>query len=242
MAPQQQRPTILEQWRDRERPRQSAQVSLSREQIVQATLELVRRDGARNLSIRKLAAQLGSGAASIYWHVQNKDELVALAFDEVLLAVELPEPSGDWRADCQEICRQIREVMLEFGELFDIAAGMPNVGPGSLRFTDRILGVLRTSGFPDDVVVHAHNVLLDTVIGTVMLERSFQHVYEREDMDVPELRRQYTEFFNALPEDTYPHLVAVRDQLIAGSGTEQVKLRFESGVNVLLDGLEKLRA
>lgn len=240
--PAQQPPrTLLEKWRDRDRPRQASQVSLSRDQIVRTTLELVRRDGARNLSIRKLAAELGAGAASIYWHVQNKEELLSLAFDEVLLAIELPDPSDDWRADAMEISQRIREALVTYGDLFEAAAGLPTIGPGALRFTDRLLGIFHTSGFSDEKTVHAHNVLLDSVIGMVMLERSYTHAYERDDVDIPDLQRQYAEFFEALPKETYPHLTALNEQMVASSNEKKVKQRFESGVNVLLDGLEKLR-
>jgi len=52
---------------------------LSREQIVREAVALLDAEGADALSMRRLAARLGSGATSLYWYVANKDELLELA-------------------------------------------------------------------------------------------------------------------------------------------------------------------
>src|SRR5919106_2770891 len=64
----------------RERP---ARTPLTREAIVDAALQVVAREGARGLSMRRVADELGTGPASLYWHVANKDELINLLIDRV---------------------------------------------------------------------------------------------------------------------------------------------------------------
>ena len=56
-----------------------------------AVLDAVGMDG---LSMRRVAQELGTGAASLYWHVRNKDELFQLVFDRVTREIVLPEPDA----------------------------------------------------------------------------------------------------------------------------------------------------
>lgn len=58
--------------------------SLSTEAIVATAITMLDRDGAAALTLRALATELGSGAASLYWHAAGKDELMAMVADEVL--------------------------------------------------------------------------------------------------------------------------------------------------------------
>ena len=68
-------------------------VALSREQVVATAVDLLRRYGLGDLSMRRLARELGVAPGALYWHVANKQELLVEVAD-VLLA-EIPEPAGD---------------------------------------------------------------------------------------------------------------------------------------------------
>ena len=63
---------------------------ISREAIVTAAIQLLDREGLAALSMRRLAEELGTGAASLYWHVGSKDGLLELIFDRVIGEVEMP--------------------------------------------------------------------------------------------------------------------------------------------------------
>src|SRR5689334_22041333 len=53
-------------------------VPLTRESILEAALRVLDRDGMDGLSMRRVAQELGTGPASLYWHVRNKGELLQL--------------------------------------------------------------------------------------------------------------------------------------------------------------------
>src|ERR1700749_4620710 len=57
---------------------------LSRERIVHAAFELRDAEGDPGLTFRAPADELATGAGAIYWHVANKDELIAAAIDAVV--------------------------------------------------------------------------------------------------------------------------------------------------------------
>ena len=93
----------------RERP---ARTPLTREAIVDAALRVVDREGADGLSMRRVAEELGTGPASLYWHVASKDELINLVVDRVVGEIELPPPDPErWQEQFMEGMRQARRVL-----------------------------------------------------------------------------------------------------------------------------------
>src|SRR5688500_9785072 len=71
----------------------------SRAEITAAATALADRDGLDAVSMRKVAAELGTGAASLYRYVANRDDLLDLMADATAAEYELPPPGGDPLAD-----------------------------------------------------------------------------------------------------------------------------------------------
>src|SRR4029077_7430561 len=68
------------------------QKGLTRERLVEAALELIDKQGLEGLSMRALAERLQVKAASLYWHVRDRDELLGLLADAILESVSRPPP------------------------------------------------------------------------------------------------------------------------------------------------------
>src|SRR4051794_33307060 len=82
---------------------------LTRELIVDAALALLERDGLQGLSMRRLAQELDAGAASLYWHVGGKEELLGLLLDRIVGEQPAPEPDPrDWQRTVKELARTTR--------------------------------------------------------------------------------------------------------------------------------------
>ena len=78
--------------------------AFSREEITRVAVELADRDGLAAVSMRRIAARIGSAPTSLYWYFSNKSQLYELMVDAVVGEIELPErPSGNWRADLSSI-------------------------------------------------------------------------------------------------------------------------------------------
>jgi TetR/AcrR family tetracycline transcriptional repressor len=71
--------------------------ALTRERLVAAALLLIKEDGLDGLSMRALAEQLDVKAASLYWHVRDRRELVELLAESILESVKLPRAGAGWR-------------------------------------------------------------------------------------------------------------------------------------------------
>jgi AcrR family transcriptional regulator len=73
------------------------QRGLTRERLVEAALELIDQEGLEGLSMRALADRLHVKAASLYWHVRDRDELLELLADGILESVSKPRQRAAWR-------------------------------------------------------------------------------------------------------------------------------------------------
>jgi TetR/AcrR family transcriptional regulator, tetracycline repressor protein len=78
-------------------PEEEKQRGLSRERLVEAALELINQEGLDALSMRALADRLDVKAASLYWHVRDRRELVELLAESILDSVSRPRARATWR-------------------------------------------------------------------------------------------------------------------------------------------------
>ena len=65
--------------------------TLTREQIVTVAIDLLDAEGLEGLNMRALGKRLDSAATAVYWHVGSKDNLIALAGDQVWYEITLPD-------------------------------------------------------------------------------------------------------------------------------------------------------
>ncbi len=72
---------------------------LSRERVLQGALSVADTGGLASLTIRSLAEELGVKPMSVYYHVANKDEILAALVDIVFGEIQLPVPGRDWRSE-----------------------------------------------------------------------------------------------------------------------------------------------
>jgi AcrR family transcriptional regulator len=68
----------------RARGAQRREESLSRERIIKASIELLDSSGEEGLTFRALSERLATGPGAIYWHIANKNDLLAAACDSVV--------------------------------------------------------------------------------------------------------------------------------------------------------------
>jgi AcrR family transcriptional regulator len=222
----------------RRRPRTAApRAPLSREAIADAALRLLDRDGLDGLSMRRLAAELGTGAASLYWHVQSKDELLELLVDRVMAEIELPPPDPSrWQEQLKQFGRESRRVMREHRDIARITLGRIPMGPNLLRLIEWMLQLLRAAGIPDRTAAYAGD-LLALYGGAFAFEESLELSPLGEGVRPEQAAGMLRDYFASLPAARFPNVVALADLLVTGDADE----RFEFGLDVLLSGLAAQR-
>jgi TetR/AcrR family tetracycline transcriptional repressor len=216
-----------------QRTRRRGREPITREAIVEAALRLLDQDGLDELSMRRLAEELDTGAASLYWHVGSKDGLLDLIFDRVIGEVEMPEPEPDrWQEQLKEVARAGRAMILRHRDIVRISIGRIPMGPNALRASEGIFAILRTGGVPDQLAVTAHHLLFAIINGFTLDETTDLGVENRAPMD-EQAATAARDYVAALPAERFPNLVALSDHF----GESDNDQSFELLIGLFADGL-----
>ncbi|MDN5916784.1 MAG: TetR/AcrR family transcriptional regulator [Pseudonocardia sp.] len=216
-------------------PRKStARRSLDRKAIVAAAREVLRTEGAIDgLSMRRIATELGTGPASLYAHVANKDELLELLFDDVAGEIPLPDPDpARWREQVTRLWADSREVMARNGDISRVALGRVPVGPNTVRLAEVTMALLRAGGVPDRSVAWAVDVV-GLYVTAHAVEGSVNASHQRAGRNPDEYYAQVNTYFTGLPAERYPTVAALSHLVATGDGDE----RFRFGLELLVGGL-----
>ena len=139
--------------------------ALSKERIVEAAIEILDADGESALTFRALAARLATGSGAIYWHVANKNDLLAATTNHVIAGVMTEVVSG---AEPREAIRAIA-----LG-VFDAIDAHPWVGTqlsgepwqsAVMEIFEGIGGQLPALGVPERAQFDCASALLNYVLG-----------------------------------------------------------------------------
>lgn len=206
---------------------------LDRSQIVQAALDLLDAAGFDGLTMRSLAKKLGVKAASLYWHVHDKQDLLSLLADEICASMREPDRAMPWRKQLEELGNEYRRVLLAHRDAARVLAGsgVPS-GPHRLRLTEILLRTLLEAGFNPKDAAYA-GFLLNDYITMFVLDETLDVNVQAED-DSEDATSYVQNWIKALSPDDYPSLIALADYLTEPDAEE----RFRFGVEILGNGLE----
>ena len=126
---------------------------LSRAEIIKAAIAVADAEGPEAISMRRIARELNAGAMSLYWYVGSKEELLDLMLDSIEAEIEVPEPSGDWRADLGAFAHRTRAAMSRHRWAMEFIGSRPPSGPNDVRNLERLLGLLDGTGVDDARVI-----------------------------------------------------------------------------------------
>ena len=211
--------------------RKSVKPRLSKVRVFQAALQLADDGGIKAVSMRKIAQELGVEAMSLYNHVGSKDEIVDGMVDLVADEIDLATDEADWKAAMRRRALSAHDVLVEHPWAVNLWMS-GRTGEARLRFADTVLRGFREGGFSEELTYHAFHVVQSHIMGFTMYVASF-------DFDVAELERLAAEFLQTFPADEYPDLAEhIRQHSEPGDEHEGT---FEFGLDLVLDGLERLR-
>ena len=129
---------------------------LSRDEIVSAAIAVADAEGPDAISMRRIARELSAGAMSLYWHVASKEELLDLMLDAIEAEIEVPEPTGDWRADLGAFAHRTRAALRQHQWAVEFIGTRPPSGPNDVRNLERLLSLLDGIGVDDYQRGHGH--------------------------------------------------------------------------------------
>ncbi|MCM2416749.1 TetR/AcrR family transcriptional regulator [Streptomyces sp. RKAG293] len=204
------------------------------ERITDAALEVVATEGYDALTIRRVAAVLGTGPSSLYAHIVNKDDIDDLLIGRLFAEVVLPEPDpAAWREQLLGVYTQIRDLYLKYPGVSRAALAMVPTNLETLRVGEGILAILLAGGIEPRTAGWARDAL-SLYVSAYALEQSLvRQRRRREDHEWVLSHKELLERFTTLPAERFPHTRRHAAELISGTGHD----RFEFALGLLMNSL-----
>jgi AcrR family transcriptional regulator len=217
---------------------------LSRQEIVATAMAIADAEGLASVTMRRIAQELGAGAMSLYWHVASKEELQDLMLEAIEAEIDVPEPSGDWRADLRAFARNARAGMLRHPWFMGFKGFRPPSGPNDARNADRLFGAFDGLGLDMGTTIWLTQAVITYVMGAVAREIA-EIKTEREmaalaagsltEEELEAFKKEFAERIGA--SGRYPRLVRLMDAGVDPDDPATRAERFEFGLDIVLDGV-----
>jgi AcrR family transcriptional regulator len=211
---------------------------LSRDRIIEASIELLDSRGEGGLTFRALSERLATGPGAIYWHIANKSELLTGACDAIVA-----------RALASRVVRAkpkatIRTLALG---MFDAIDAHPWVGSALIRaelqsplvrIFERIGQQVRALGVPDEKQWESVSALLSYILGVGGQNAANGQVARARGLDRSDFLGAMSTVWSQLDPDEYPFTRSVAGKLRAHDD----RMDFLAGVDLILRGIESLQS
>ena len=219
-------------------PSAEPRVPLSRERVLRAAIDLADESGIESLTMRSLGQKLGVEAMSLYNHVANKEDILDGMVDVVISEIndtvsELDPPSGDWKTAMRQRVLAAREILLRHRWAPGVLETRKNESAPMMRYYDSLIGLFQEGGFSNDLTHHALHALGSRALGFT------QELYDDSQAppDMAAVARQIA--------GEYPNISAMLMEVTHDADTTlgwcDDQFEFEFALDLLLDGLERLR-
>ena len=206
--------------------------ALDSEKVLRAALRMADADGLESLSMRRLARVLKVEAMSLYNHVASKEHILDGLVELVVAEIALPRLGGDWKTAMRERALSAHSVLMRHPWATMLFVSRANIGPHMLHYVDATIGCLRQAGFSYPMADHAWNAIDAYTYGFTLQQLNFP-------FEPSEYASAAKQFLHMIPVAEFPYLNGMSQEVIAGrhDGMHQI----ERGLDLLLDGLDRLR-
>jgi AcrR family transcriptional regulator len=206
---------------------------LTRERVLRAAMALADNGGIAALTMRRLGQALGVEAMSLYNHVTNKDDLLNGLVELVNQEIELPSGADDWQAALRASALSAHQALLRHPWACSLIMSPAGVCPARLRWMDATLGCLRNAGCSVELTHYAYHALDSHITGFTLWVTQLPAVGE-------ELNSIAAGFLKQLAIAEHPYLAEHVQHHLTGVSPDD-KGTFEFGLDLLLDGIERMR-
>jgi AcrR family transcriptional regulator len=214
-------------------PAQEHRTPLSRERVLRAAITLVDVAGIEALTMRRLGQELHVEAMSLYNHVAGKDDILDGLADLVFSEIAVPSDPADWKTAMRQRAISARDALLRHPWAPSLMLSRARPGPATLRHHDSVIGSLRSAGFTLVMAAHAISVIDGYIYGFVQQEVNLL-------LHTPEQVAEVGEAMLRQLAGEYPQLAEMITDHAMQPGYAYSE-EFDFGLDLILDGLERLR-
>ena len=219
------------------RSSQRREESLSRDRIIEASIELLDSSGEGGLTFRALSERLATGSGAIYWHIANKNDLLTAAGDAIV-ARTMQECVADATPEAT-----IRALALGLFDAIDAhpwvgsaLTGSPGQGP-IVRILERLGQQVRALGVPGEQQWATVSALLSYILGVGGQNAANGQLARTRGLDRSDFLETLSTAWSQLDPDEYPFTRSVAAQL----RTHDDRMDFLAGIDLILGGIRGLQ-
>jgi AcrR family transcriptional regulator len=207
--------------------------SLSRDRIIEASIELLDSSGEDGLTFRTLSERLATGPGAIYWHIANKSDLLTAACDAIIARTMEARVAGATPK------ATIRALALG---MFDAIDAHPWVGsalaqaPGELPMVRILEGIghqVRTLGLTDEEQWAVAGALLNYILGVGGQNAANGQLARARGIDRSDFLEAVATMWSQLDPQEYPFTRSVAGQVRAHDD----RIDFLAGIDLILRGI-----
>ena len=209
------------------------QAPLNLERTLQVALVIADDEGLDAVTMRRLARELGVEAASLYHHVEGKNQILDGLVEVVAAEIEPPMPSTDWRTAIAQRAHNTRAGLHRHPWAVSLMASRTSPGPATLGLLETGIRCFREDGFSVPQAAHAISVVDSYVHGFVLQEVNLPF------RDESELAVMTGAIMKTFPASEFPYLFELTVQYVLQPGYDYGK-EFDTGLKVVLDGVAEM--
>ena len=199
---------------------------LSREQIARAALDYLDRHGLAELSMRRLARELGVAPMSLYNYFPTKRELLDAVAEAAFAGQQVTISGAGWREQLTSLATAARAALDRHPCVVQIRILQPVLDPQSLQFAEAGLRILEDAGFPPEEAAKAFRLLFTYTMGFAGFSPAASEQSAHEAAEAA---------LSGLPAEYFPRLSVAIAEAADAMGGDAV---FAYGLDRILDGLE----
>ena len=223
-------PTVR-QRSTRDRP---AKAPLSEGAVIDAALAILKSEGLAAVTMRRVAAALDTGAASLYVYVSGREGLLQAMLATVTATVDLEPPDpARWRAQLHSLLLRVHDALVAHPGIAAITLADPPTTEAVLLLTENLLGILLAAGLDSQDAAWACDIFISLVTASAREDDVRRPRGASDDADHRERVDEIYNTFAGLPADRFPLLAAHAAQMVAGDSDE----RFRFAIDVVIDGV-----
>jgi AcrR family transcriptional regulator len=199
----------------------------SRADLLTAAGRLIDADGWEQLTIRRLATEVGTSPATVYYHVRDKDDLLVQLLNEYADQIPHPDLPDDPRERIVVVATVMHDVLAARPWVTEILTADNLIGDAALWLVEGIVGGAVDAGADAEAAVHLYRHIWYYTAGEILIRA--RRTRRQDRLGGPTYRDQA---FARLDPDAYPHLAGLASRWASLTSQDT----YEQGLRALVDG------
>jgi AcrR family transcriptional regulator len=224
-------------WQRPERAARGPKPAHSRAEIAAVAVRLADAEGLDAVSMRRIAAELGTGTTSLYRYVSRKDDLFDLMVDAVAAEFEQSPPGPDPRANLRAIAHQLRDTLLRHPWMLSLSTQRSLFGPNGLAWLEYLFATGASAELDADQVLVAISTISSYVDGAVSAALAERAANERTGQSMEQWMAGQAEHGSAFGDPRFPVLTRIMIEATLPHAPDRFEVQFDAGLDCVLTGV-----